>query len=69
MDIQIQIKDFETGYVKNASGIFSGDNYHIGWSSMSKTFYIDRIGGNFNKIEKSVNKVDDQDIIDILRMS
>lgn len=69
MDIHIQIGNLETDIVKNASGIFSGDNYHAGWFSMSKSYYIDRISGNANQIEQSINKVNDNDIIDILRMS
>lgn len=61
----IHIENLQAGTVSNASGIFTGKNIQIGWSSHGKSNSgFGSLGGRNNKVNKNTNVVYDNDQID-----
>lgn len=61
----IHIENMQAGSITNASGIFSGKNIQIGWSSHGKfNSGFGTLGGSNNKVYKNTNVVFDNDQID-----
>lgn len=61
----INIGNLQAGSISNASGIFSGKNIQIGWSSHGKANSgFGTIGGHHHKVTHNTNLVIDNDQID-----
>lgn len=61
----INIEHMQAGTISNASGIFSGKNIQIGWSSHGKSNSgFGTLGGRNNKVNNNTNVVFDNDQID-----
>ena len=61
----INIGNLQAGSISNASGIFSGKNIQIGWSSHGKANSgFGTIGGHHHKVTHNTNFVIDNDQID-----
>lgn len=65
MDLHINIKELKVTEVSSSSGIFSGENYHTGWSAMSKTNTGLNLGDS-NQSFHCVNMVYDPDLFGML---
>jgi hypothetical protein len=67
MDIHIKIDELKVILLRNQSGIFSGENYHDHWSTMSKINGGLTLAGEHNCSRDSLNMVKDPDLVEIVR--
>lgn len=67
MDLHIDIKHLTVSEVSSSSGVFSGENYHADWSSVSKTNTGLNLGGDASLSKNCLNMVYDSDYVGSLK--